>query len=189
LLFISDPGVVIKPTVDQKVQITQHCIDTAHRLGVSHPRVAILAARDEVYPDELASSDAAALSKMAERGQITGAYVDGPLDLDSAISPVVVTQHGLHGPVAGRADILIVPDIEAGNILAKGLTYFARATSASVVVGAAAPIILTSRSDSAASKLASIALGVMLTRATPIKAKVEHYVQKNTGATRRLHPQ
>jgi len=162
LLFISDPGVVIKPTLDQKVQIVQHCIDTAHRLGVQHPRVAILAAQDEVYPDELASSDAAALSKMADRGQITGAYVDGPLTLDSAISPVIVAQHGLRGPVAGHADILIVPDIEAGNILAKGLTYFAHAVSASVVVGATAPIVLTSRSDSAESKLASIALGVML---------------------------
>lgn len=167
LLFISDPGVLIRPTIEQKVQIVQHAIDTAQRLGVMRPRVAILAARDEVHPDERASSDAAALSKMAERGQINGGYVDGPLDLDSAISPVVAEQHWLPRLVAGHADVLIVPDIEAGNILAKGLTYFAHATSASVVVGATAPIILTSRSDSAASKLASIALGVLLTNETP----------------------
>ena len=174
LLFISDPGVLIKPTIEQKVQIVQHAIDTARRLGVPHPRVAILAAHDTVNPAEQASAAAAALSKMADRGQITGGYVDGPLDLDSAISPAIAAQYGLKGPVAGHADILIVPDIEAGNILAKGLTYFAHASSASVVVGAATPIILTSRSDSAASKLASIALGVLLTnKSAKYKAAVD----------------
>jgi phosphate butyryltransferase len=165
LIFLSDGGIVIKPTLDQKVEIVQNIINVARKLGVEQPKVAVLASLDMVSPAIPATIDAANLSKMADRGQISGGYVDGPLGFDAAISPAVAEAHGLKGPVAGHADILIVPNIEAGNVLAKALVYFAHAEAASVVVGASAPIVITSRADSAATKLASIALSVVLANA------------------------
>ncbi len=175
LIFLSDPGIVIKPTLDQKVEIVQNIINAARQLGVAEPKVAVLAALDMVSPAISATVDAANLSKMADRGQITGGYVDGPLGFDTAISPAAAAAHGLSGMVAGQADILIVPDIEAGNVLAKALIYFVHAEAASVVVGASAPIIITSRADSAATKLASIALGVVLATAAPLPAVALEY--------------
>ncbi len=164
LLFVSDPGIVIHPTLDQKVEIVQNIINCARQLGLDEPKVAVLAALDMVSPAISSTVDAANLSKMADRGQISGGLVDGPLGFDTAISPTAAAAHGIAGPVAGHADILIVPDIEAGNVLAKGLVYFAHASAASIVVGATAPIVLTSRADPAETKLASIALGVALAR-------------------------
>jgi phosphate butyryltransferase len=165
LIFLSDGGIVIKPTLDQKVEIVQNIINVARKLGVEQPKVAVLASLDMVSPAIPATIDAANLSKMADRGQISGGYVDGPLGFDAAISPAVAEAHGLKGPVAGHADILIVPNIEAGNVLAKALVYFAHAEAATVVVGASAPIVIASRADSAATKLASIALSVVLANA------------------------
>jgi phosphate butyryltransferase len=175
LIFLSDAGIVIKPTLDQKAEIVQNTINAARQLGLEEPKVAVLAALDMVSPAISATVDAANLSKMADRGQIIGGYVDGPLCFDTAISPAAAAAHGLGGRVAGHADILIVPDIEAGNVLAKGLVYFAHAESASVVVGASAPIIISSRADSAATKLASIALGVVLATAAPPPAVALEY--------------
>lgn len=172
LLFISDPGVIITPTIDQKVEIVQNAINVARRLGLDEPKVAILAALDMVSPSIPTTVDAANLSKMADRGQISGGFVDGPLGFDTAIFPTAALSHGLRGPVAGHADILVVPDIEAGNVLVKGLTYFAHAASASIVVGARAPIVITSRADPAETKLTSIALAALIAE-KPIPAQVD----------------
>ncbi|NLG48840.1 MAG: bifunctional enoyl-CoA hydratase/phosphate acetyltransferase [Chloroflexi bacterium] len=161
LLLISDGGVVVAPDIYQKIEIVQNSIEVAHRLGIDTPRVAILAASEFVSPKIPSTVDAANLSKMAERGQIRGALVDGPLALDNAISQEAAQVKGINGPVAGRADILIVPDIEAGNMLTKGLTYFAHAEMAGIVVGGTAPMVVASRSDSHKTKLVSLALGVL----------------------------
>lgn len=162
LIFISDAGVVVTPDLEQKVQIVQNAIHVAHALGVPIPRVAILAATEVVNPKVPTTLDAANLSKMADRGQITGGLVDGPLALDNAISPKSARIKGIRSEVAGYADILIAPDIEAGNVLAKAITYFAEGKMAGVVVGARCPLILPSRSDTREAKLVSIALGVLL---------------------------
>ena len=162
LIFISDAGVVVAPDLEQKVQIVQNAIDVAHALGISLPRVAVLAATEVVNPKIPTTLDAANLSKMADRGQITGGLVDGPLALDNAISPESVRIKGIKSDVAGYADILIAPDIEAGNVLAKAITYFAQGKMAGVVVGARRPLILPSRSDTREAKLVSLAMGVML---------------------------
>lgn len=162
LIFISDAGVVVAPTLEQKVQIVQNAIDVAHAMGISLPRVAILAATEVVNPKIPSTLDAANLSKMADRGQIQGGLVDGPLALDNAISPESARIKGIKSEVAGYADILIAPDIEAGNVLAKAVTYFAQGKMAGVVVGARCPLILPSRSDTREAKLVSLALGVML---------------------------
>lgn len=162
LIFISDAGVVVAPTLEQKVQIVQNAIDVAHAMGISLPRVAVLAATEVVNPKIPSTLDAANLSKMADRGQIQGGLVDGPLALDNAISPESVRIKGIKSEVAGYADILIAPDIEAGNVLAKAITYFAQGKMAGVVVGARCPLILPSRSDTREAKLVSLALGVML---------------------------
>ncbi len=162
LIFISDAGVVVAPTLEQKVQIVQNAIDVAHAMGISLPRVAILAATEVVNPKIPSTLDAANLSKMADRGQIQGGLVDGPLALDNAISPESARIKGIKSEVAGYADILIAPDIEAGNVLAKAITYFAQGKMAGVVVGARCPLILPSRSDTREAKLVSLALGVML---------------------------
>jgi phosphate butyryltransferase len=161
LLLISDGGVVIAPDLYEKIEIVQNAIDVAHILGIGEPKVAVLAAAELVNPKIVSTVDAANLSKMAERGQIVGGLVDGPLALDNAISPEAAHIKGIDGPVAGRADVLIVPDIEAGNIMAKAITYFAHGEMAGIVTGAAAPIVVTSRSDSERSKLVSIALAVL----------------------------
>ena len=162
LILISDAGVVVAPDLEQKVQIVQNAIHVAHSLGVSRPRVAILAATEVVNPKVPTTLDAANLSKMADRGQITGGLVDGPLALDNAISPESAQIKGIRSDVAGYADILIAPDIEAGNVLAKAITYFAEGKMAGVVVGARCPLILPSRSDPRENKLMSLALGVLL---------------------------
>lgn len=161
LLLISDAGVVVAPTLEQKADIVRNAIDVAHRLGVVQPKVALLAATETVNPKIPATVDAAALSKMADRKQIMGGIVDGPLTLDNAISQTSTTIKGVESPVAGRADVLIAPDLEAGNLLAKGITYFAQAYMAGIIVGARAPIILPSRSDTHEAKLLAIAMCVV----------------------------
>jgi phosphate butyryltransferase len=162
LIFISDAGVVVAPNLEQKVEIVQNAIYVAHALGIERPRVAVLAATEVVNPKIPTTLDAANLSKMADRGQIRGGLVDGPLALDNAISPESARIKGIRSEVAGYADILIAPDIEAGNVLAKAITYFAQGKMAGVVVGARCPLILPSRSDTREAKLVSLALGVML---------------------------
>jgi phosphate butyryltransferase len=162
LIFISDAGVVVAPDLQQKVEIVQNAINVAHALGIALPRVAVLAATETVNPKIPTTLDAANLSKMADRRQIQGGLVDGPLALDNAISPESARIKGIKSEVAGFADILIAPDIEAGNVLAKAITYFAQGKMAGVVVGARCPLILPSRSDTREAKLVSLALGVML---------------------------
>jgi phosphate butyryltransferase len=162
LIFLSDVAIVVSPTLAQKVAIVQNAIDTARQLGVQEPRVAILAATEMVNPEMPANMDAANLSKMAERGQIQGGYVDGPLALDNAISAKAAQMKGIDSQVAGQADILITPDVESGNILAKALSYFAHSHMAGVVVGAKCPIVMPSRSDPPQQKLMSLALGIFL---------------------------
>ncbi|MBC7234491.1 MAG: bifunctional enoyl-CoA hydratase/phosphate acetyltransferase [Chloroflexi bacterium] len=162
LLLITDAGVVIAPDIYQKIEIVQNGIDVAQKLGIETPKVAVLAASEFVNPKIPTTIDAANLSKMAERGQIRGGIVDGPLALDNAISAESAQAKGINSPVAGQADILIVPDVEAGNLLAKAITYFGGGEMAGVVVGGCAPIVVTSRSDSPTTKLVSIALGILL---------------------------
>ena len=163
LIFISDAGVVVAPTMEQKIEIVQNAIYVAQRLGVEQPKVAILAATEMVNPKIPATIDAANLSKMADRGQIQGGLVDGPLALDNAISPESARIKGIKSEVAGRADILIPPDVEAANVLVKAIAYFAKGTMAGVVVGGKSPIIVASRSDPHETKLTSMALGALLT--------------------------
>jgi phosphate butyryltransferase len=162
LILISDAGVNIAPNLEQKAEIVHNAIYVAHKLGIAQPRVAVLASTETVNPRIPANVEAAALSKMADRKQITGALVDGPLALDNAISPDAAKDKDISSSVAGRADILILPDIEAGNVLVKAIVYFAQHPMAGVVVGAKAPLILPSRSDTFESKLSSLALGVVM---------------------------
>jgi phosphate butyryltransferase len=162
LILVSDAGVVVAPSMSEKADIVRNAIDVAHRLGIVRPKVALLAATETVNPKIPATVDAAALSKMADRKQIVGGIVDGPLTLDNAISQEAANIKGVESPVAGHADILISPDIESGNILAKGITYFAQAYMAGVLVGARAPIILPSRSDTHQAKLIAISMCVVI---------------------------
>jgi phosphate butyryltransferase len=164
LILISDVAIVVSPNLAQKVAIVQNAIDTAIELGVEQPKVAILAATEMVNPEMPANMDAANLSKMAERGQIRGGLVDGPLALDNAMSLKAAQMKGIESQVAGSADILITPDVESGNILAKALAYFAKGHMAGVVVGARCPIVMPSRSDPPQQKMLSLALGVYLSR-------------------------
>ncbi len=164
LILISDVAIIVTPTLAQKIAIVQNAIDTALDLGIQRPRVAVLAATEMVNPEMPANMDAANLSKMAERGQIRGGLVDGPLAMDNAISPKAAAMKGIQGQVAGMADILITPDVESGNILAKAISYFARGRMAAVVVGGKCPIVMPSRSDPPEQKLMSLALGVYLAR-------------------------
>jgi phosphate butyryltransferase len=162
LLLISDAGVNIAPTLEQKAEITQNAINVARSLGIAQPRVAVLASTENVNPRIPANVDAAALAKMADRKQITGALVDGPLALDNAISRDAAIDKEIDSQVAGRADLLILPDIEAANVLVKAIIYFARHPMAGIVVGARVPLVLPSRSDTAESKFHSLALGVAI---------------------------
>ena len=162
LLFVTDSGVVVAPTLEQKVEIVQNAIMVAQRLGVETPKVAILAATEMVNPKIPTTMDAANLAKMADRRQIQGAIVDGPLALDNAISPESADAKNINSPVAGRADILIAPDVEAANMLAKAMIYFAKGKMCGVVVGASAPLVVASRYAPSETKLTSIALGVLL---------------------------
>ncbi|WP_434111030.1 bifunctional enoyl-CoA hydratase/phosphate acetyltransferase [Paraburkholderia caffeinilytica] len=161
-LLVTDAAVNIAPSLEQKRDICQNAIDLLHVLGVDVPRVAVLAAEETVNPGMPTTLDAAALTVMAVRGQITGALVDGPLAFDNAISLAAAQTKGIASPVAGQADILLVPDLEAGNMLAKQLMYFAGADAAGLVLGARIPIILTSRADSLRVRLASAALAKLV---------------------------
>ena len=164
-LIISDAAVNIAPTLEDKVDIVQNAIDLAHALGNEEVRVAILSAMETVNPRVPSTVEAAALCKMADRGQITGAKLDGPLALDNAISPEAAAIKHIVSPVAGRANVLIVPDLEAGNMLAKSLSFLAGADAAGIVLGARVPIILTSRADSLLTRLASCAVAVLVAAA------------------------
>jgi phosphotransacetylase/acyl dehydratase len=163
-LLLTDMAINIRPTLGDKIGIVQNAIDLAHLIGIARPRVAILAAVETVNERMPSTVDAAALCKMADRGQITGATLDGPLAFDDAVNETAAAGKGIVSEVAGRADILVVPDLEAGNILAKNLTFLSGAEAAGVVLGARVPIILTSRTDSPATRLASCALGVLVAR-------------------------
>lgn len=160
--IITDAAINIAPTLDEKADIVRNAIDLAHVIGVPEPRVAILAAVETVNARMPATLDAAALCKMADRGQITGGILDGPLAFDNAVSPDAVRIKGIRSPVAGRADVLVVPDLESGNMLAKQLEYLGGAASAGIVMGARVPIVLTSRADSRQTRLASCAIALML---------------------------
>ena len=164
-LLLTDVAINIRPTLAEKVGIVQNAIDLAHVIGIAQPRVAILAAVEIVSARMPSTIDAAALCKMSERGQIIGGVLDGPLAFDNAINEAAAGEKDIVSPVAGRADILVVPDLEAGNMLAKQLTFLSGAEAAGVVLGARVPIILTSRADSAPTRLASCALGVLVARA------------------------
>jgi phosphate acetyltransferase len=164
-LIITDAAVNIAPDLDAKVDIIQNAIDLAHAMGNEEVRVAILSAMETVTTKVPSTIEAAALCKMAERGQITGAVLDGPLALDNAISPEAAAIKRIASPVAGRANILVVPDLEAGNMLAKSLSFLSKADAAGIVLGARVPIILTSRADSLISRLASCAVAVMVAAA------------------------
>jgi phosphate butyryltransferase len=164
-LLITDAAVNIAPDLDTKKDIIQNAIELAHALGTPLPRVAILAAVEMVNPNMPSTLDAAALCKMADRGQITGGLVDGPLAFDNAVSMAAAKEKGIVSPVAGQADILVAPDLESGNMLAKQLSFLAGADAAGVVLGARAPIILTSRADSVRTRLASCAIACILARA------------------------
>jgi len=172
-LLITDAAVNIYPTLDDKVDIVQNAIDLAHALDIPKPKVAILSAVETVTPKITSTIDAAALCKMADRDQISGGIVDGPLAFDNAINLKAAQIKHIHSPVAGAADILVAPDLESGNMLAKQLEYLADAEAAGVVVGARVPVILTSRSDSAKTRLASCAVAALMAHArrrAPTKA-------------------
>ena len=161
-LIITDAAINIAPTLDDKQDICQNAIDLAHSLGQSLPKVAILSAVETVTTKIPSTIDAAALCKMAERGQITGALLDGPLALDNAISLAAAKAKGIASLVAGDADILVAPDLEAGNILAKQLTFLANAEGAGLVLGARVPIIVTSRADSLRTRMVSCAVALLV---------------------------
>jgi len=171
-LLVTDAAVNIAPTLEDKRDIVQNAIDLAREMGIELPRVAILSAVETVSPAIRSTLDAAALCKMAERGQITGGLVDGPLAFDNAVSLDAARQKGIVSSVAGQADILVVPDMEAGNMLAKQLSFLAGADAAGVVVGARVPIILTSRADSERTRIASCAVAVLMARAQRAKLAV-----------------
>jgi len=162
--IITDAAINIAPTLQDKADIVRNAIDLAHAFGVAEPRVAILAAVETVNPNMPATLDAAALCKMADRGQISGAVLDGPLAFDNAVSAAAARIKGIKSPVAGAADILVVPDLEAGNMLAKQLEYLGGAASAGIVVGARVPIVLTSRADTREARIASCAVALVAAR-------------------------
>jgi phosphate acetyltransferase len=164
-LIITDAAVNIAPDLDEKADIVQNAIDLAHALGFPEVRVAILSAMETVTAKVPSTIEAAALCKMAERGQITGALLDGPLALDNAISPEAAAIKNIASPVAGRANVLVAPDLDAGNMLAKSLSFLAGAEAAGIVLGARVPIILTSRADTLISRLASCAVAVLVAAA------------------------
>ena len=161
LLFITDAAMNIAPDLEEKAQIIRNAIAAAHACGVQKPLVAPLAAVETINPSMVSTTDAASLFMMNKRGQITGCLVDGPLALDNAVSIQAAEQKGITSDAAGKADILLVPDIEAGNILYKSLMYFANAKVGSIIQGAKAPIVLTSRADSAETKVYSLALAIL----------------------------
>lgn len=161
-LFLTDTALNVTPDLEAKRDIVQNAIDLLHVLGISSPKVAILSAVETVNPKLPSTLDAAALCKMADRGQISGGVVDGPLAFDNAVSPEAARTKGITSPVAGLADILVVPDLEAGNMLAKQLEYLADTESAGIVLGARVPIVLTNRADNPLARRASCALALLL---------------------------
>jgi phosphate acetyltransferase len=171
-LFITDAAINIFPDLDAKRDIVQNAIDLFTQIGLGKPRVAILSAVETVTTKIPSTIDAAALCKMADRGQITGAILDGPLAFDNAIDSEAARIKGIHSPVAGKAQILVVPDLEAGNMLAKNLVYLSKADSAGLVLGARVPIVLTSRADSVRSRMASCAAAVLYAAARRKSASI-----------------
>ncbi|HQR24994.1 MAG TPA: bifunctional enoyl-CoA hydratase/phosphate acetyltransferase [Steroidobacteraceae bacterium] len=165
VLLVTDAAINIEPTLAEKADIVRNVIDLAHVLGIAMPKVAILSAVETVNPHIGSTLDAAALCKMADRGQITGGILDGPLAFDNAVSEHAARTKGIRSPVAGRADVLMVPNIEAGNMLAKQLQYFAGADSAGVVLGTRVPIVLTSRADSVRMRIGSAAVAKLMAHA------------------------
>ena len=165
VLIVTDAAINIAPTLEDKVDIVQNAIDLAISLGLDKPKVAILCAVETVNSKMQATLDAAALCKMAERGQIKGGILDGPLAFDNAISKDAAKTKGIKSPVAGDPDVLLAPDLEAGNILAKQLSFLANADSAGMVLGARVPVILTSRADSVRSRIASCAVAKLVAHA------------------------
>jgi phosphate acetyltransferase len=161
-LLITDAAINIEPELEDKIHIVQNAIDLAHALGIPEPKVALLSAVETVNPKIKSTLDAAALCKMADRGQITGGILDGPLAFDTAVSVKAAAIKKLVSPVTGQADILVVPDLESGNMLAKQLEYLGGAQLAGIVLGARVPVILTSRADSAETRLTSCAVAVLL---------------------------
>jgi phosphotransacetylase len=161
-LLITDAAINIKPEFEDKIHIVQNAIDLAHALGIPEPKVALLSAIETVNPKIPSTMEAAALCKMADRGQITGGVLDGPLAFDTAVSIKAARIKKLDSPVTGQADILVVPDLESGNMLAKQLEYLGGAQLAGIVLGARVPVILTSRADSAETRLTSCAVAVLL---------------------------
>jgi len=171
-LLITDAAINITPELEDKVHIVQNAIDLAHALGIPEPKVALLSAVETVNPKIKSTLDAAALCKMADRGQITGGILDGPLAFDTAVSARAADIKKLQSPVVGQADILVVPDLESGNMLAKQLEYLGGAQMAGVVLGARVPAILTSRADSAETRLTSCAVAMLMHYATHPTLKV-----------------
>ncbi len=165
VLMITDAAVNIAPNLMEKADIVRNAIDLAHVLGMPEPKVAILSAVETVNPKIQSTIDAAALCKMAERGQITGGLLDGPLAFDNAVNLKAARVKHLSSPVAGQADVLVVPDLESGNMLAKQLEYLAGAEAAGIVLGARVPIVLTSRADGPKARLASAAVAALLAEA------------------------
>jgi phosphotransacetylase len=171
-LLITDAAINISPDLEDKVHIVQNAIDLAHALGIPEPKVALLSAVEVVNPKIQSTLDAAALCKMADRGQITGGILDGPLAFDTAVSVKAAAIKKLVSPVTGQADILVVPDLESGNMLAKQLEYLGGAQLAGIVLGGRIPAILTSRADSAETRLTSCAVAALLHYATHPAVKV-----------------
>jgi phosphate acetyltransferase len=164
-VIVTDAAINIFPTLEDKVHIVQNAIDLCHALGFANPRVAILSAMETVNPKVPSTIEAAALCKMADRGQITGGILDGPLALDNAIDRAAARIKKIDSPVAGKADVLVVPDLEAGNMLAKSLSFMANADAAGIVLGARVPIILTSRADTVHTRIASCAVAALVAHA------------------------
>ena len=171
-LIVTDAAINIAPTLAEKADIVQNAIGLAKAIGITEIRVAILSATETINPAIVSTLDAAALCKMADRGQITGAILDGPLALDNAINMGAVRQKHIVSPVAGKANVLVVPDLVSGNILAKTLSFMAHAEAAGIVVGAKVPIILTSRADSLESRVTSCAIASLVADQAAIKAPV-----------------
>jgi phosphate acetyltransferase len=170
-LIITDAAINIAPTLQDKVHIIQNAIDLAHVFGRALPKVAILSAMETVNPSVPSTIEAGALCKMADRGQITGGILDGPLAVDNAIDLTAARIKRIESPVAGQADILVVPDLEAGNMLAKSLTFMADADAAGIVLGARVPIILTSRADSVIARQASCAVAMLIAHARRVQVE------------------
>ena len=156
--FVTDCAMIIQPTLSQKKQLIENAVELAQKLGYENPKVAIVSALEVVNPEIPDTIDAAILSKMADRGQIKNAIVDGPFALDNALSQEAAKHKNIKGVVAGNADIMLMPNLQVGNVLAKSLTYFAKMNTASAVIGAGAPIVMTSRTETPDNKLLSIAL-------------------------------